>query len=122
MKVENISSQHFKGLNISKLAPYDRELISSDINVLKKLGENYDISLKSSSKIIGVPVPSIKITVQPLQKGLSFFQRLRSPKVSTHYCSEVPKKLGLSGDSVVSSTKNLIEELKTKLLNKKSNR
>lgn len=111
MKIEKINSElGFRGLNIKRVVPEYKHFVNSDIDALKKLGEQYDIVMKS---IIGSEYRcnGIEIIVKNLKKNMSLLQRLRPIKGYSYFYSEPHYTSDFKQTTLSEQTKVAIENL-----------
>ena len=87
MKVDciNYINTNFNGLNYSKVVSKDRGYVMDELEQLKEISKNYDITLKSDIVNSFVTYRVIKVTVSPLKSTLNFFRKLFPPKVSLNF-------------------------------------
>ena len=117
MNIEKVNSaQSFQGLNINKVVHQHRPFIRADIGELKKLGEQYDIVLKSvvnaSDQCNG-----IDIVVKNLRKNVSLLQKFNRPKGHCYFYTE--PHYNVAPSSVLEQTKNAINDLRKNTLLRK---
>ena len=116
MEVNRIdSAQSFKGLNITKVAHKHRGFVRADLGELKKLGEQYDIKMKSCFNEEEY-YDGIRIIVKPLKKNLSFLQRLKRPKGESIFYTESRMSEYRKNTTVIGQTKEAIDNLRKKTL------
>lgn len=85
MNIEKVNSApSFSGLNIKRVAQEHMQFINKDFVELKKLGDQYDISMKSYIDS-EYRCDGIEITVKNLKKNLSFFKRFNRPKGNSYF-------------------------------------
>ena len=111
MNIEKIdSAPNFGSLNIKKVAQEHKHFINSDLEELKKLGEQYDIFMKSvidsNERCNG-----IEIIVKNLRKNLDFLQKFNRPKGQSYFYTEPHFDKKYEDTSVLKETKKAIEEL-----------
>lgn len=118
MKIEKVNSApSFSGLNIKKVAPEYRHFVDSDIDALKKLGEQYDIVMKSVIDS-GVRCNGIEIVVKKLKQKMSFWQRFNPAKGYSYFYSEPHYTADFKQTTLLEQTKDAIENLHEKIAQK----
>ena len=112
MNIEKVgSAPSFGSLNIKKVASTHQHFINENASELMKLGEKYDIVMKSS---IGSDLrcDGIDIVVKDLRKNLSFFQKLNRPKGQSYFLTERHYDTSAEPPTFMEQIKNAIENLR----------
>ena len=100
-----------KGLDYSKVIKSDRGFVLDEIDHLKKLAKNYDISLKSDVLHIGASYKTITVTVSPIKSKLNFWQKIFKPKVSLPFFTEHSPYIEAENEYLVDIVKSAISYL-----------
>ena len=98
--MNNIQTQspNFKALEMKKLIPEHRSIARTELSYLKKLGEKYDVTLRSSSWNPGWDISRkisiLEIVIRKLGDNNSFFKRMFNPNGKAAYITEFRHMLG----------------------------
>lgn len=97
------NSPNFKALNMDKLNHSHRAIARTELSYLKKLGEKYDVTLRSASWNPGwdvSPVSILEIIVRKLGHGQNWYKRMVKPNGKAAYITEYRHLLGVENTSL----------------------
>lgn len=116
----NLSSQNFKALNINEVCAFDsKHVIRNSFKELKKLGEQYDISL-ISCYADSPEYLAIDVDVRPLRKGMGFIKSLFRPIGRSTFMAKYSdiNNLDNHNDVFLKTVHNAIADLQRKISKK----
>lgn len=88
MNIEKVNSApKFEGLHLKKVANEHMHFINADLKELQKLGEQYDIYMKSYINS-DLRCDGIGIIVKELRKNLAFLHKFHRPYVKSYFYTE----------------------------------
>lgn len=111
MKIRQIDAeQNFRSLNIKKVANGHKKFVRMDWGEVKKLSEQYDITMKTC---FGEDAfhDSISIVAKPLKKDLNFFKRFNRPKGSSVFYIQHGEDPARKGTTILSQTLDAINNI-----------
>ena len=112
MQTNSVTSTNFRALNVSEVLYKDKRYIQANKKALEKLGESYDINIKSKAIMDKNAKDgyyyALEIFVATLCEGMNFLQKIANRKGSISY-SRIP------ANDVVEQTQKAINKLETNL-------